>query len=254
MLQTSFPKLKKHHPTNLYMLYPMMQSVAHVCVEKVKKMPSQWHCPLSSPKSFWCVATTPQRFTVGAASNTPACWPEALPARYRRTASISTYTHIVGFGWQLTTAALRCCTLPPYLFIYLPSSNLFRIQCRGSGNEQSIENVVKQFKILKFSFKIGPVCGKAPAFCSKKIKQKAKICSKKAEEQKSKEANDKHLSPLMPKCHQRQYHQSETISSTCIGTCVAKNEQKLCWDHGFSLNGRFLVQTTVKNGSKIDVS
>jgi hypothetical protein len=41
MLQTSFPKLKTHHPTNLYMLYPMMQSVLLVCVEKVKKMTPQ---------------------------------------------------------------------------------------------------------------------------------------------------------------------------------------------------------------------
>ena len=47
MLQTSFPKLKKHHPTRLYMLYPMMQSVLLVCVEKVKKMAAQGdivHC------------------------------------------------------------------------------------------------------------------------------------------------------------------------------------------------------------------
>jgi hypothetical protein len=35
---------------------------------------------------------TPPRFTVGAATNTPACQQEALPARYRRTASLSTYT------------------------------------------------------------------------------------------------------------------------------------------------------------------
>jgi hypothetical protein len=47
MLQTSFPKLKKHHPTRLYMLYPMMQSVACVCVEKDKKKELQGHCPLS---------------------------------------------------------------------------------------------------------------------------------------------------------------------------------------------------------------
>jgi hypothetical protein len=51
MLQTSFPKLKKHHPTNLYMLYPMMQSVLLVCVEIDKKMPSQGCCPLSSSSS-----------------------------------------------------------------------------------------------------------------------------------------------------------------------------------------------------------
>ena len=37
---------------------------------------------------------TPPGFTVGAANNTPACQPEALPARYRRTASLSTYTDI----------------------------------------------------------------------------------------------------------------------------------------------------------------
>jgi hypothetical protein len=36
-----------HGPTNLYMLYPMEQSVVLVCVEKVKKMPLQWHCLLS---------------------------------------------------------------------------------------------------------------------------------------------------------------------------------------------------------------
>jgi hypothetical protein len=47
MLQTSFPNLKKHHPTRLYMIYLMMQSIWLVCVEKVKKMPSQWHCPSS---------------------------------------------------------------------------------------------------------------------------------------------------------------------------------------------------------------
>jgi hypothetical protein len=47
MLQRPFSKLKKHCPTQLYMLYPMVQSGALVCVEKVKKMPPQWHCPLS---------------------------------------------------------------------------------------------------------------------------------------------------------------------------------------------------------------
>jgi hypothetical protein len=30
-LQRPFPKLKKHSPTNIYMLYPMVQSVALVC-------------------------------------------------------------------------------------------------------------------------------------------------------------------------------------------------------------------------------
>jgi hypothetical protein len=58
MLQTSFPELKKHRPTNLYMLYLMAQSIVFVCVEIDKKMPPQWHCPLSSSswwktKSFW---------------------------------------------------------------------------------------------------------------------------------------------------------------------------------------------------------
>ena len=61
MLQRPFPKLKKHGPTNLYMLYRMVQSVWLVCVEKVKKMTLQRQCPLSSPKSFWCAASTPQR-------------------------------------------------------------------------------------------------------------------------------------------------------------------------------------------------
>jgi hypothetical protein len=81
------PKLKKHHPTNLYMLYPMAQSVALFLVENVKKMTLQKHCPLSS------FIITIIHFTVGEANNTPACQPEALPARYRRTASISTYTY-----------------------------------------------------------------------------------------------------------------------------------------------------------------
>jgi hypothetical protein len=48
MLQTSFPKLKKHHPTNLYMLYPMAQSVALFCIEIDKKKALPKHCPLSS--------------------------------------------------------------------------------------------------------------------------------------------------------------------------------------------------------------
>jgi hypothetical protein len=48
MLQTSFSKLEKHSPTRLYMIYPMVQSVVLVCVEKVKKMTPQRHCPLSS--------------------------------------------------------------------------------------------------------------------------------------------------------------------------------------------------------------
>jgi hypothetical protein len=61
MLQTSFSELKTHHPTNLYMLYPMMQSVFLVCVKKVKKMAPQGgmvHCHHPSSifqkaKSFW---------------------------------------------------------------------------------------------------------------------------------------------------------------------------------------------------------
>jgi hypothetical protein len=48
MLQRPFPKLKKHHPTNLYMIYPMAQSVGLVCVERVKKMRLQGDCPTSS--------------------------------------------------------------------------------------------------------------------------------------------------------------------------------------------------------------
>ena len=90
-----FPKLKKHSPTNVYMLYPMVQSVALVCVEIDKKLTLQRQCPLSSPKSFWCAASTPQRADRGPFdfTNTPACQQEALPARYRRTASLSTYTH-----------------------------------------------------------------------------------------------------------------------------------------------------------------
>jgi hypothetical protein len=58
MPQTSFSKLKKHIPTNIYMIYPMAQSVDRFYVEIKKKMPPQWHCPLSSSLSknkisFW---------------------------------------------------------------------------------------------------------------------------------------------------------------------------------------------------------
>jgi hypothetical protein len=48
MLQRPFSKLEKHSPTRLYMLYPMVQSVVLVCVEKVKKKALQGHSPLSS--------------------------------------------------------------------------------------------------------------------------------------------------------------------------------------------------------------
>jgi hypothetical protein len=58
------PKLKKHHPTNLYMLYPMAQSVVHILVEKIKKMTPQKHCPLSS------FIITIIHFTVGEANKT----------------------------------------------------------------------------------------------------------------------------------------------------------------------------------------
>jgi hypothetical protein len=51
MLQRPFSKLKKHSPTNLYMLYPMVQSVALIFVGKVKKKALQWHCPWSSSSS-----------------------------------------------------------------------------------------------------------------------------------------------------------------------------------------------------------
>ena len=47
-LQRPFPKLKKHHPTNIYMIYPMAQSVLLIFVEIGKKKAPQWHCPLSS--------------------------------------------------------------------------------------------------------------------------------------------------------------------------------------------------------------
>jgi hypothetical protein len=46
-LKRPFPKLKKHHPTNLYLLYPMAQSAACACVEIDKKMALQGgivHC------------------------------------------------------------------------------------------------------------------------------------------------------------------------------------------------------------------
>ena len=37
--------LKKHHPTNIYMLYPMVQPVVLDCIEIDKKMALQGHCP-----------------------------------------------------------------------------------------------------------------------------------------------------------------------------------------------------------------
>jgi hypothetical protein len=46
-LQRLFSRLKKQPPTNIYMLYPMAQRVALVCVEIDKQMPPQGHCPLS---------------------------------------------------------------------------------------------------------------------------------------------------------------------------------------------------------------
>jgi hypothetical protein len=110
MLKTSFSKLEKHSPTNLYMLYPMVQSVARFCSEIDKKSTLQRHCPLSSSKrnlfrslnylnfeyvTHACQANTSAWTTVCVAKNTPACQPEALPARYRRTASLSTYTHML---------------------------------------------------------------------------------------------------------------------------------------------------------------
>jgi hypothetical protein len=91
------PKLKKHHPTNLYMLYPMAQSVALILVEKVKKMTPQKHCPLSS-----FIITI--HFTVGETNKTLACQQEALPAWYRRTASLSTYTHTTWATWAGATS------------------------------------------------------------------------------------------------------------------------------------------------------
>jgi hypothetical protein len=53
MLQTPFSRLKKHGPTNLYMIYPMAQSAAQFCVEMDKQMPAQGHCPLSSSSPSW---------------------------------------------------------------------------------------------------------------------------------------------------------------------------------------------------------
>jgi hypothetical protein len=138
MLQTPFPKLKKHGPTNLYMIYPMAQRVALVCIEIDKKLTLQRHCPLSS----WCAPCSsskiilahrpaPTKFrmrhiveghparnsVVTSIKNlnfefcqsrlhtsawTTDCWrsqqylacqQDALLVKYRRTASISTYTH-----------------------------------------------------------------------------------------------------------------------------------------------------------------
>jgi hypothetical protein len=51
MLQTPFLKAKKHGPTHLYVIYPMIQSVALVCVEIDKKMPLQQHVHGHHPKT-----------------------------------------------------------------------------------------------------------------------------------------------------------------------------------------------------------
>jgi hypothetical protein len=56
-------------------------------------------------KSFWHVAT-PQHFVVGAANNTLVCQQDALPARYRCTTSLSTYTH--------TIHSVNSCSLQSY--------------------------------------------------------------------------------------------------------------------------------------------
>jgi hypothetical protein len=98
MLKTSFLKLEKHSPTRLYMIYPMLQSVARFCVEKEKKLILQRHCPLSLssknkklilPRSIFlsfeyvthaCPAFTPQRGLLAQPTAT-ACKQEALPAK-----------------------------------------------------------------------------------------------------------------------------------------------------------------------------
>jgi hypothetical protein len=95
-LKRPFPKLKKHSPTRLYMLYPMAQSVVLVCVEIDKKM---------APQGAMSIVIN--IFTVGAANNTPACQQGALPARYRRTASISTYPHIMVYERLQSFIAVR---------------------------------------------------------------------------------------------------------------------------------------------------
>jgi hypothetical protein len=67
MLQTSFSKLKKHTPTNIYIIYPMSQSVAQFHVEIDKEMPPQGHvhCHHRHPKtkSFWCAGPLYQNLT-----------------------------------------------------------------------------------------------------------------------------------------------------------------------------------------------
>jgi hypothetical protein len=80
------------------MIYPMAQSVALVCVEIDKKMPPQWHCPLSiviigNPLSIirnhfsiqilnfdFIVSKTPQR-----ANKTPYLQGTGAPRHYPHT-------------------------------------------------------------------------------------------------------------------------------------------------------------------------
>jgi hypothetical protein len=81
MLQTFFSKLKKHSPTCLYMLYPMVQSGVLVCVEIDKKMPLQGHCPLSSsivhrPKSKIILARGPAPAKIGMNRGRSPCAPK----------------------------------------------------------------------------------------------------------------------------------------------------------------------------------
>jgi hypothetical protein len=95
MLQTSFSKAEKHHPTNRYMLYPMAQSIALLFVEKVKKLTPQKHCPLSSSSiiqnhfgarlqhlsvSLLAQPTTPQR-----ANQRPYLQGTGAPRHYQHT-------------------------------------------------------------------------------------------------------------------------------------------------------------------------
>ena len=54
ILKTIFPKLKKHSPTNLYMLYPMIQSAVLDSVERDVKSPPESHGDGHQGIITWC--------------------------------------------------------------------------------------------------------------------------------------------------------------------------------------------------------
>jgi hypothetical protein len=80
MQQRPFSKLKKHGPTNLYMLYPMAQSVARVCVESRHGKGAGRALFIVIKFSLLAKPTTPQR-----ANKRPYLQGTGAPRQYQHT-------------------------------------------------------------------------------------------------------------------------------------------------------------------------